>query len=86
MQLITPPVGPLALGRTVPDPRHFHGHRADPGLDLPLGQVPVPDKPLAASGISLTGMGGEKRIEFRLDRLSNQITCPLAQQIRQRIR
>ena len=45
----------------------------------------MPDKPLAARGISLTGMGGEKRIEFRLDRLSNQITRPLAQQIRQSV-
>jgi hypothetical protein len=55
-------------------------------LDLALGQVPVPDQPIAARGISLTGMGGEERIQLRLDRLRDQFPRALAQQIRQRVR
>jgi|GEM_PF-6822638 len=39
----------------------------------------------AASGISLIRMGGEKRIQLGLNSLSDQITRPLAQQIRQRV-
>ena len=45
----------------------------------------VPNQPLAAKRIRLTRVRGEKRIEFRPDRLRNQVTRTLAQQIRQRV-
>ena len=45
----------------------------------------VPNQPLAAKRIRLTRVRGEKRIEFRLDRLRNQVTRTLAQQIRERV-
>ena len=46
----------------------------------------VPDQPLAASGIGLVGMGGEKSGHLGLDRLGDQRPRTLAQQIRQRVR
>ena len=74
-----------ALGRPIPHPGHFHRYRADPGLNLPFGQMTVPDQPPAASGISLISMGGEKTIQLGLDRLCDQLPCALPQQIRQRV-
>ncbi len=43
------------------------------------------DQPLAASGIGLVSMNGEKSIQFGLDSLSDQLPRTLAQQIRQRV-
>jgi hypothetical protein len=39
----------------------------------------------ATRSIRLVGMGGEKRVQFGLDRLRDQITRPLAQQICERV-
>ena len=61
------------------------GHRADPGLHRALGQMAVPDQPLAASAIGLVSMGGEKSVQLGLDRLRDQIPSAPAQKIRQRI-
>jgi hypothetical protein len=76
---------PPALRGSVPDPRNLHCDPADPGLNIPLGQMTMPDQPPAASPICLIGMGGEKHIQLRLDRLRDQIPRALAQQIRQRV-
>jgi hypothetical protein len=45
------------------------GHSADSCLHRALGQMTVPDQSLAASGIGLVSMGGEKSIQFGLNRL-----------------
>ena len=62
------------------------GHRADPGLNFPLGQMAMPDQPPAASAIGLVSMGGEKSAQLSLDRLRDQIPSAPAQKIRQRVR
>ena len=61
------------------------GHRANPGLNLALGQVAMPDQSPAASGIGLIRMRGEKSVQLGLDRLCNQLPSAPAQKIRQRI-
>ena len=76
---------PTTLWRPIPHPGHFHRHRADPGLNLALGQMAVPNQPATTGGIGLIGMGSEKGIQLGLDRLSDQIPRALAQQIRQRV-
>ena len=53
------------------------GHRADPSLNLALGQIAVPDQPLVASGIGLASMGGEKSVQLGLDRLRDKLACAL---------
>jgi len=69
----------------IPDPRNLYRHRADPGRDLPLGEMAMSDQPPAASHIGLIGMGCEKHVQLRLDRLSDEIPGALAQQFRQRV-
>ena len=61
------------------------GHSADPGLNLALGQMAMPDQPPAASAIGLVSMGGKKSAQLSLNRLCDQLPRTLAQQIRQRV-
>ena len=61
------------------------GHGTNPGLHLPFWQMTVPDQALAASGIGLVSMGGEKRVQLGFNRLCNQLPRTLAQQIRRAI-
>ena len=45
----------------------------------------MPDQTPASSPIGLIGMGGQKHVQLGLDGLRDQLTRPLAQQIRQRV-
>ena len=60
------------------------GHRADPGLNLALGQMAVPDQPPAASAVGQISMGCEKSVQFRLNRLHDQPPSTLAQRVRRK--
>ena len=61
------------------------GHSPDPGLNLALGQMAMPDQPPAAGAIGLVRRGGEKSAQLSLDRQRDQLPRTLAQQIRQRV-
>ncbi len=58
---------------------------ADPGLELPLGRMPVAHETPAALFIDQPGMGGEERLDLGLDRLHQHPSRPLAQHRQQRI-
>ena len=47
-------------------------------MNLPLGQMSMADQTAAAICIGLTGMCGEKRVQFGLNRLRDQIARALA--------
>jgi len=56
-----------------PHPANPHRHCADPGLNLVLGQITMPDQPLAASGIGPVSMGGRKSAQRSLDCQRDQL-------------
>ena len=76
---------PPAFRCPIPHPGRFHRNRANPGLNLPFGQITMPDQPPAANPIGLIGMGGKKRVQLGLNRLRDQFPRTLAQPIRQRV-
>jgi hypothetical protein len=59
--------------------------RADPGLEPPLGRVAVAHQPSPALLIHQAGMGGEERLDLRLDRVQQHPPGALAQHGQQRV-
>ena len=76
----SPPIGlPVAHARLA------HGHRSDAGHDLALGQMPVTHDALVARlGLEI-GISPQEVSDFRLDRLRQQGTRPVAQNLSERI-
>src|SRR6202035_408610 len=70
---------------TVADTRTAHGDRTDAGHDLALGQMPVAHKPLVAAVGQLVGMAAEQGRDFGLNRLHQQRSRAVAQNLGQRI-
>jgi hypothetical protein len=62
-----------------------HLERADPGLDLPLGPMPVAYETLPALLVPKLGMGGEERLDLALDRLHQHAPGALTQHGEQRV-
>src|SRR6266446_2667271 len=59
--------------------------RTDPGHDLALGQMPVAHQPRAAVICQLVGMAAHKSRNLGLDRLRQQRSRAIAQNLGQRI-
>ena len=79
------PNPPAPGGLAVAHPGLAHGHRPDPGHDLALGQMPVAHDALAARlGLEI-GVSPEEVGDLRLDGLREQGTCPVAQNLGERI-
>ena len=76
---------PIAVWCPIPNARNLYRNRTDPGLHLTLGQMTVTDQTAATRRIGLIGMGSEKHVQLRLDRLRDQLPRKVAQQIRQRV-
>jgi hypothetical protein len=83
-------------GRTEPNPftidglpvayaRLAHGHRSDAGHDLALGQMPMTHDALVPSRGLEVGMPPQEVSDFRLDGLREQGTCPITQNLSERI-
>jgi hypothetical protein len=52
----------------VPHPRPLHLDGADARLDVPLGEIAVPDDGLPALAIASVGLGGSPHGNFHFDR------------------
>ena len=81
MNRIVPFTGDTAVAQLRPT----HLKRADAGLELPLGGVPVAHQAPATLLVSEPGMGGEERLHFGLDSLHQHPLGALAQHGQQRI-
>jgi len=74
-----------AFANAITHARAAHSDRADAGHDLPLGQMPVTDQPLAAVLGQLVSMTGEQGCSLGLDCLGQQRSRAVAQHRGQRI-
>jgi hypothetical protein len=74
-----------AFADAVAHARAAHCDRTDPGHDLALGQMPVAHQPLAAVICQLVGMAAHKSRNLGLDRLRQQRSRAIAQNLGQRI-
>src|SRR5260221_1416801 len=74
-------IGAIAVAHA----RAAHCDRTDPGHDLALGQMPVAHQPLAAVICQLVGMAAHKSRNLGLDRLRQQRSRAIAQNLGQRI-
>ena len=68
-----------AFANAITHARAAHSDRADAGHDLPLGQMPVTDQPLAAVLGQLVSMTGEQGCSLGLDCLGQQRSRAVAQ-------
>ena len=73
------------VGAAVTKLRPAHRDRADPGLDLALGCVPVADDTPPAMRILVLGMRAEIRLYLGLDHLLQHPPRPIPQHQQQRI-
>src|SRR4029077_1663315 len=72
-------------GLPIAHARLAHGHRSDAGHDLALGQLPVAPHALGARlGLEI-GISPQEVSDFRLDGLREQGTCPVSQNLSERI-
>ena len=78
-----PPARPQWVA--IPRPRRLDPDRPDPGLDLALRQIAVPHNAAAARGVGQIRMGHNMPLDFRFNRLGQQLTRPGPQNVRQRI-
>src|SRR6266436_4271756 len=70
-----------AFADAVAHARAAHCDRTDPGHDLALGQMPVAHQPLAAVICQLVGMAAHKSRNLGLDRLRQQRSRAIAQNL-----
>ncbi|HET6469315.1 MAG TPA: hypothetical protein VFG43_13160 [Geminicoccaceae bacterium] len=76
----------VALGTTaVADLGPTDREGADPGLDLPLGRVPVAHQAASALLVQEPGMSGEERLDLGLDRLHQHAPGAILQHRQQRV-
>ncbi|MCH9053679.1 MAG: hypothetical protein IIA72_21915, partial [Proteobacteria bacterium] len=78
-----PPAGPRRIA--IPRSRRLDPDRADPGLYLAFRQITVPDNPAPALGVAQIRMGRDMLLDFRFNRLAQQLPGAGPQDVRQRI-
>ena len=60
-------------------------NRTDPCLDLPCGQITMPDNPSPALAVRQISMRRDMSLDFRFHRLGKQPTGARPQDVRQRV-